>query len=51
MLYGDRCIQNSGFPNGVSASFAGSSQTLPNGVTIPEGMRFNGTIDFLGYRI
>jgi len=45
------CIQNSGFPNGVSASFAGSSQTLPNGVVIKEGMRFNGTIDFLGYRV
>jgi hypothetical protein len=42
-------MQSSGFPDGLFASFAGSAQTLPNGVIIKEGMNFNGTIDLLGY--
>jgi hypothetical protein len=46
-----KCIQNSGFPFGISASVAGSTMTLPNGVTIQEGVRFNGTIDFIGCRL
>ena len=44
-----KCMQSSGFPDGLFASFAGSAQTLPNGVVIKEGMNFNGTIDLLGY--
>jgi hypothetical protein len=45
------CIQHSGFPKGVFASFAGSAQTLPNGIAIKEGMRFKGELEFLGYLV
>ncbi|CAH1798336.1 unnamed protein product [Owenia fusiformis] len=40
-----------GFPDGLDTSYSQFGKTLPNGIAIPSGFRFNGTIQIIGFRV
>ncbi|KAI8493020.1 Troponin I, slow skeletal muscle [Branchiostoma belcheri] len=44
-------LEEIGFPDGVSFSFSAQGKTLENGVTIPQGFFFSGTLQILSFRV
>ncbi|XP_066264280.1 uncharacterized protein [Branchiostoma lanceolatum] len=44
-------LEEIGFPDGASFSFSAIEQTLPNGVTIPQGFFFSGTLQILFFSV
>ncbi|XP_066264279.1 uncharacterized protein [Branchiostoma lanceolatum] len=44
-------LEEIGFPDGASISFSAIEQTLPNGVTIPQGFFFSGTLQILSFSV
>ena len=45
-------LANSGFPEGLLVSFSATARELrPSGITIPQGIVINGTLDILGFRL
>ena len=45
-------LANSGFPEGLLVSYSSTARELrPSGITIPQGIVINGTLDILGFRL
>ncbi|XP_035661792.1 uncharacterized protein LOC118406044 [Branchiostoma floridae] len=44
-------LEEIGFPDGASFSFSALEQTLPNGVNIPQGFFFSGTLQILFFSV
>ncbi|CAH1798114.1 unnamed protein product, partial [Owenia fusiformis] len=46
-----KALDEIGFPDGIDTSYSQFGKVLPNGVTIPSGFRFNGTIQIMRFRV
>ncbi|CAH1798335.1 unnamed protein product [Owenia fusiformis] len=48
-----KALDEIGFPDGLDVSYTQllSGKVLPNGVTIPSGLRFNGTIQIMSFKV
>ncbi|XP_078704017.1 uncharacterized protein LOC144929017 [Branchiostoma floridae x Branchiostoma belcheri] len=44
-------LEEIGFPDGVDFSFSAIERALPNGVTIPQGFFFSGTLQILSFSV
>ena len=45
-------LANSGFPEGLLVSYSATARELrPSGISIPQGIVINGTLDILGFRL
>ncbi|CAH1798338.1 unnamed protein product [Owenia fusiformis] len=46
-----KALEEIGFPDGLAISYSQFGKMLPNGVNIPSGFRFNGTLQILDFRV
>ncbi|CAH1781115.1 unnamed protein product [Owenia fusiformis] len=46
-----QALNEIGFPDALDVSYSQFGKVLPNGVTIPSGVRFNGTLQILGFKV